>query len=69
MAHRAVPSQLGLPVIAIQSMHKQADREMAMERFNDPDDAARILVTSHKVSGVSANLQGECRAVLFHDTC
>ncbi|KAI4154772.1 MAG: hypothetical protein LQ341_000297 [Variospora aurantia] len=60
-------ANLSLPFIAIRSMHKLADRDHALERFNDPDDPAKGLVTSLAVGGTSSNMQHGGADVLYVD--
>lgn len=53
--------------LAIRSMHKQADRDDAVTKFNDPNHPSRTLVTSLRLCATAVNLQRSCCAVVFVD--
>ncbi|KAL8709720.1 MAG: hypothetical protein Q9225_007403 [Loekoesia sp. 1 TL-2023] len=54
-------TNLGMEVLAVRSVHKQADRDRAIERFNNPADSAKTMTTSLRVASTALNLQyGGC---------
>ena len=58
---------LGIPILAIRSMHHQRERDAAVRKFNDPTDDAMCMVTSPKTSGTGVNMQTGCLDTLFVD--
>ncbi|HEY0206645.1 MAG TPA: SNF2-related protein [Acetobacteraceae bacterium] len=54
-------------VISIRSQNTAAEREEAVEDFNDPSHESQALVTSYLTTATSVNLQRGCCDVIFVD--
>ncbi|KAF2107275.1 P-loop containing nucleoside triphosphate hydrolase protein [Lophiotrema nucula] len=56
---------IGIPYLVISSKHSQQECERAIERFNDPEDNNKILLSNFKCSGASANLHKVCADMII----
>ncbi|KAI9810553.1 MAG: hypothetical protein M1827_006226 [Pycnora praestabilis] len=56
---------LNIKAIDIRSVHSMAERDEAVNLFNDPDSGVQALVTSLRTTSASVNLQHDCPYMIF----
>ena len=58
---------MAAPVMAIRAIHKPADRDLAVDEFNNADHPSRVLVVSLRIFVTSVNLQKCCYDAVLID--
>ncbi|KAF2647361.1 hypothetical protein K491DRAFT_313446 [Lophiostoma macrostomum CBS 122681] len=56
---------LGIDCLDIRSCHTTEERSKAVNRFNDPEDPAMIMVTNYRCCGQAVNLHKACHNVVM----
>ena len=59
-------SQFGNSALTYYGDTSVNDREIAKQRFLDPDDKVRFLIANPSAGGTGLNLQGDCRTVIYY---